>query len=305
MRSPLSGPIATLLMFVPLIAIPLFAVFGMPQLSPVAPTAQVEDLKFATDKDKPSGNSAPQPQEGDLAGGVQMTEAGTSTQPLAPSARNDADPFAEFVRTPDGQTANQTSQPERRLQRGPADDATNRPQKTALAANDAFGNENNNARPDQEPSAVVATDASSGEHKRSKSATRLTSAFDANQQTAGPASEGSRHAESSDEARGWKAAVARLNALGIRDYQLQPGARDGEFHFSCRFVSRSNPRVMRRFEAEAREPLEAVEQVLAQVDEWKGRQTAEARLSSSDSPSNVTALAPRDEAATGIDVSNR
>jgi len=310
MRSPLSGPIATLLMFVPLVAIPLFAVFGMPQLSTVTPTAQVEDLKFASGTDKPSVNGAPQPQEGDLGGGVQMTEAGTSpqpTQPMAPSARNDADPFAEFVRPADGQSANQTAPPEPRPQRWPADDSTNPPQKTALAANDAITDESKLARPDQEPSAVDAAGASTVEHKRSKSATRLTSAFDANQQTAGRTNAGSGHLDSSDEARGWKAAVARLNALGIRDYQLQPGERDGEFHFSCRFVSRSNPRVMRRFEAEAREPLEAVEQVLAQVDEWNGRRTAEGRVSSSDSPSHVTALAPREEAVpvSGLDVSNR
>jgi hypothetical protein len=304
-------------MFVPLVAIPLFAVFGMPQLSTVTPTAQVEDLKFASGTDKPSVNGAPQPQEGDLGGGVQMTEAGMSplpTQPMAPSARNDADPFAEFVRPADGesrradtQTANQASSPERRPQRWPADDSSNPPQKTALAANDAITDESKLARPDQEPSTVDAAGSSAVEHKRSKSATRLTSAFDTNQQTAGPTNAGSGHLDSSDEARGWKAAVARLNALGIRDYQLQPGERDGEFHFSCRFVSRSNPRVMRRFEAEAREPLEAVEQVLAQVDEWNGRRTAEGRVSSSDSPSHVTALAPREEAVpvSGLDVSNR
>jgi hypothetical protein len=69
----------------------------------------------------------------------------------------------------------------------------------------------------------------------------------------------------------WKRAVSRLNALGIRDYQLQPGERDGEFNFSCRFAARGNPRVIHRFEAEAADPLEAVNQVLRQLDDWRAR----------------------------------
>ena len=78
MRSPLSGPIATLLMFVPLVAIPLFAVFGMPQFSTLAPAAHAEDLRFAPDKDKPSPKAS---QESDLIGGVQVTESGTAPPP--------------------------------------------------------------------------------------------------------------------------------------------------------------------------------------------------------------------------------
>jgi hypothetical protein len=69
----------------------------------------------------------------------------------------------------------------------------------------------------------------------------------------------------------WKDAVARLNALGIRDYQLLPGDREGEFLFSCRIVSRSNPRVTHLFEAEANEPLAAVQKVLRQIDDWRDR----------------------------------
>lgn len=62
MRNPLGGPVATLLMFVPLLAIPLFAVFGTPQMSSTgSPAAQVEELKFAVEKDKPqTGNSLPE-----------------------------------------------------------------------------------------------------------------------------------------------------------------------------------------------------------------------------------------------------
>lgn len=63
----------------------------------------------------------------------------------------------------------------------------------------------------------------------------------------------------------WRSAVRRLNELGIRQFRLEPGSRDHEFHFSCFLTSRNNPRVTIRFEAEAGDPLQAVEQVLQQI----------------------------------------
>lgn len=69
----------------------------------------------------------------------------------------------------------------------------------------------------------------------------------------------------------WGAAVDRLNQLGIRQFKLEPGQRDG-FHFSCYFTPRDNPRVTHRFEAESAEPLQAVEDVLIQVEDWLRRQ---------------------------------
>lgn len=66
----------------------------------------------------------------------------------------------------------------------------------------------------------------------------------------------------------WRDAVDHLNALGIRDFRLQPGRQPHSFHFSCSFTPTDNPRITRRFEAEADEQLEAVAKVLAQVDTW-------------------------------------
>lgn len=68
----------------------------------------------------------------------------------------------------------------------------------------------------------------------------------------------------------WQAAVGRLRALGIDEYHLSPGRGD-EFHFSCAYSPRHNPRVVHRFEAEAGEPLAAVEKVLTQIDAWASR----------------------------------
>lgn len=66
----------------------------------------------------------------------------------------------------------------------------------------------------------------------------------------------------------WSAAVQKLNELGIRDYRLEPGVRPNEFLFSCSYSPPHNPRISRRFEAEALDPLKAVIKVLQQVDDW-------------------------------------
>ena len=71
----------------------------------------------------------------------------------------------------------------------------------------------------------------------------------------------------SEEPLTWRSAVHRLKELDIRHFQLEPGERD-EFHFSCYFTPSDNPRITHRFEAEATEPLRAVEKVLAQVEQW-------------------------------------
>ncbi|MBT4867088.1 MAG: hypothetical protein HON53_18445 [Planctomycetaceae bacterium] len=69
----------------------------------------------------------------------------------------------------------------------------------------------------------------------------------------------------------WREVVSRLNSLGIRDYRLSAGKQPNEFHFSCFFSPKENPRVTHRFEAQADEPLLAVQQVLTQIDQSQNR----------------------------------
>jgi hypothetical protein len=69
----------------------------------------------------------------------------------------------------------------------------------------------------------------------------------------------------------WQDAVDRLNALEIRNFRLQPGHRENQFSFVCNYTPSDSPRVSYRFEAEADEPLKAVEKVLEQIAEWQQR----------------------------------
>jgi hypothetical protein len=73
------------------------------------------------------------------------------------------------------------------------------------------------------------------------------------------------------EQSGWQEAARRLKQLGIRKYRLTSQIDQQNFVFACTFTSPNNPQVVRRFEADADNPLEAVQNVLAQIDEWRGR----------------------------------
>ena len=73
------------------------------------------------------------------------------------------------------------------------------------------------------------------------------------------------------EQSGWQAAARRLKELGISKYRLESQIEKQTFFFSCAIASPDNPRIARRFEAEADNPLEAVQMVLEQIDEWRSR----------------------------------
>jgi len=73
------------------------------------------------------------------------------------------------------------------------------------------------------------------------------------------------------EQSGWQEASRRLKQLGIRKYRLVSQIDQQNFVFACNFASPTNPQVVRRFEADADNPLEAVQKVLTQIDEWRSR----------------------------------
>ncbi|HWL09946.1 MAG TPA: hypothetical protein VNQ76_16190 [Planctomicrobium sp.] len=66
----------------------------------------------------------------------------------------------------------------------------------------------------------------------------------------------------------WRQATSRLNELGIRNYHLERGATDGTFLFVCLYSPPEAAQVIHRFESETDDPLVSVNQVLHQVDEW-------------------------------------
>lgn len=77
----------------------------------------------------------------------------------------------------------------------------------------------------------------------------------------------------SSEDLSWREAVRKLNQLGVREIQLSQTEEPFVFRFSCDYTPENNPRVTRRFEAEAGEPLNAVEKVIEQVESWLAHPT--------------------------------
>lgn len=72
----------------------------------------------------------------------------------------------------------------------------------------------------------------------------------------------------------WKSAAEQLQALSITSYHLEPGANPTSFLFVCSFVPAQHPNVTMRFESESADPLVAVDDVLAQIDRWQQKQSA-------------------------------
>ena len=72
----------------------------------------------------------------------------------------------------------------------------------------------------------------------------------------------------------WREASLRLSEIGIEKYHLERGSAEGTFLFVCLFTPGDAPHVTHRFEAEADDPLLAVNQALAQIDSWLGERFA-------------------------------
>ena len=68
----------------------------------------------------------------------------------------------------------------------------------------------------------------------------------------------------------WKHLRVALSSHGIEQFQIQPGSRAGEVHFSCVQPVPGRNRVVRRFEAEAADPVRAARDVLKQIEQLNG-----------------------------------
>ncbi len=91
-----------------------------------------------------------------------------------------------------------------------------------------------------------------------------------------PTAKAVANALNSSPALTWQSARERLKAFGIKEYYLQPDPAGQQFLFRCTYTPPGNPRINRLFEAEAADPLEAVQKVLAQLESSTIRQTASA-----------------------------
>ncbi len=242
MRSRSGNPLSTLLLSVPLLAMPLMAVFGVPQFVPVIASSMSE---HKSERDAP-------PRWETVGESLAMNPLPDARSHSRADLRQD-ERLDNLFRT--ALPSRFADQPARLHQVEPSSTsdvsaAEGRPRVVDLFAT--------------EPGAI-----------------ELTSFSDRPQATS-PVREASRDVdvrpgflrspksgyERSLAGLTWRQAVHRLNDLGIHRFRLEPGQDEADFHFACEFSPDNDPRITRRFEAEAAEPLQAVELVLRQIDEW-------------------------------------
>ncbi|MEZ6058065.1 MAG: hypothetical protein R3C01_15300 [Planctomycetaceae bacterium] len=67
---------------------------------------------------------------------------------------------------------------------------------------------------------------------------------------------------------GWQEASRKLNELGIEHYRIEAGSTLGSFVFICQFSPGDDPQVIQRFEAERNDPLQAVAEAIRQIEDF-------------------------------------
>ena len=239
MRSRSGNPLPTLMLTLPLVAIPLMAVFGVPQFVPViASSVSEDDQKQERHRvRRPSG-------------------VGESIAPTTAAANDSSDRLNDLFR-PSGHSRPE-SRPIHAEKTETVESIGLRPSLTAAHKDlsDLFG-------PDAETPNFV--DLRSTNQATSHNQPLAISASLQAQQAS------TMSKTSSSDGLTWRRAVQRLNDLGIHKFRLEPGRNNGDFYFACEFSPDQDSRITRRFEAEASEPLQAVQLVLRQIDDWTRR----------------------------------
>jgi len=253
------GLFATLLMLVPMTAVPIMAIVGIPQFVPqaVSSTEHPVAFKSVVQESRAGRSAAP------FSRAIAISGRGSDLfEPYAPASGNPPavdwlDPLAGIrgrpshrpSDLPDSRMAPESEHSMvqtaalRSSRSGAADSqtvfATHSLTENASSADDLFAP----AVSDREPGS------------RYIRATSLRSESGASRPPQSPSLT-------------WQQASTRLEELGIHHFDLVRGSRPGEFRFMCLVTSTDDPRISRRFEAEAGDPLLAVERVLLQIESW-------------------------------------
>lgn len=260
MRSRTGNPLSTLMFMVPLLGVPLMAIFGVPQFVPVIASSVSDDATrpMQTRPKSGVGESASAttsiadqlPQGNGSRGEPQFQDLFSS--PSRP--RRDSRPIHDGEsRGPDAKFVETSLSADNWWMQTSSEKPVS---ETTQKLSDLFGNTVATAEPTESRSRVRSATARPHDDQLAmrSNGTQLVSG-----------------SEKSNEGLTWREAVRRLNELGIQEFRLEPGSQLGEFYFACEFTPHRDARVTRRFEAEAKEPLLAVQAVLRQIDEWLTR----------------------------------
>lgn len=235
-----AGALSSLLMSLPLIAVPCLAVFGLPSIGPATAEADADDSielgpSVASLQTDSLGTASAQPPRTD--GFSPIVDASSTTAPANAFAAEPRADRQNIDRTSDrrGASANHPV--------GIEDNRTAAPPVTAMSDLGAATSDVENPFADvQQPAdaSPVAPEAA-------------TSKNDNGSTTGARAS--------------WEQVIAQLKGKGVEEFYLANGESDAEFYFTCYFATGDN--TTQRFEAEGATALVAASKVLAEVETWQ------------------------------------
>lgn len=280
-----SGPLGVLLMIAPLAAIPVFAILGVPQFAPVTASGADDDdfAELGDASSRPPAITAPLPAQTRSANDLYAAVAEPSSQSAAASAATNQERRPSISTAPIGRSRGSS----RWL---PPSEALDQWEvRTNVSDTVSPTRKNQQADPPSvniddgfEGLEVPAEEADDGQVSADGFNPDLLKADRMNQSKKGARSAvdmpmelpAENIAQSPGEQSGWQDAARRLKQLGVRKCRLEPQIDEQRFVFICSMASPDNPRVVRRFEADADEPLAAVQQVIEQIDQWRNRGAA-------------------------------
>lgn len=260
MQARRNGFVTLLLMMIPMLAVPVLAIFGIPQFAPVvASTTASSESDLHQFQEKRVGHSALEPDRTlDLA----TAEALDLFRPY--------DAQTATSRTPEELAQRQLvaswSDPLKGADSRKTSDAP--PLEVTSTLRDAGVRSSRQMH--QQVSDIFSDDFSRGPTKNGTqpAVANRDSAMPEPANPAKPSLPDTRSLRPEVPQLSWRKAVERLNACGAGTYRLTPGLRHDDYRFVCLVTSADDSRITRRFEAESSDPLVAVEHVLAQVEGW-------------------------------------
>jgi len=289
MRSSIHGTFATLLLLIPVGAIPALAIFGIPQFAPVVASPLHEGREGV--RERRVGDSARAPADELFHDDTDFPTRGEDA-PSAPGRLGDSVPVPNrnAKRSPSHDQvaelpgrlpswADDSAVDDRRPsipQRSPSDFDRFAGRNDVAPRNDSgssrFASPSSGRNEEPAPRRSQANERDGGDIRLVGGKTidpGTTQGYQRQREMPFERVVPSPREEAGREPLTWQGAVRRLNELEIRSFRLEPGRQSNQFVFICSYTPSDAPRVSYRFEAESDEPLKAVEKVLAQIDEWQ------------------------------------
>lgn len=247
-------PAGTVLTIVGILAVPLLAVFGLPQLLPVAhqPPGEVSSCEPTLGQPAPLEPQAP-------ARG-QPSVASTPLESVPATSATAAPPFPATLDDANSTVGRSDGWSLPGVPTGPPLRPASAGASQTLAAGQPSGRAEGVLDQTPQPAGAQPLPTEPDVTSTSAPATIGSSA-----QTVEPAA----LARSAPQpAANWQSAFGQLQRLGVSHFRLEPGHRPGLFFFCCYVQPGGDSRISVRFESEAPDPLQAVQDVLNQVTEW-------------------------------------